>query len=88
MLNPQPLGECKDERNVMSRFSAQPPSRAPSIAQFSRLQELLNQSLKREAETHKKMKHMYERLQSNAPRRTHTVSDSELIIETVLQISI
>lgn len=48
------------------------PLQLPGPGEFARLQEMLSQALKREAEAHRKMKHMYEQLQD-----THARSLSE-----------
>ena len=67
--------EQPELRSRFGSFSMQPPG----PEEFTRLQELLTQALKREAEAHRKMKHLYEQLieiQSRSPR-TRSMSDGE-----------
>ena len=64
---------------IRSRFGSF-PMQPPGPEEFSRLQELLAQALKREAEAHRKMKHLYEQLiemQARSPR-TRSMSDGKV----------
>lgn len=45
--------------------------------EFSRLQDLLAQALKREAEAHRKMKHLHEQLLEAKSPRNRSLSDGE-----------
>lgn len=67
-----------DRDPIRSRFGSF-PMHPPGPEEFARLQEMLAQALKREAEAHRKMKHLYEQLvdvQSRSPR-TRSMSDGE-----------
>ncbi len=57
-----------------TRFPMQPPCHED----FSRLQDLLSQALRREADAHRKMKHLYEQLLEARSPRTRSLSDGEL----------
>lgn len=69
-----PAVEHGDPAELRSRF----PMNLPSPEEFSRLQELLAQALKREAEAHRKMKHLYEQLVSvQSSRNRSSLSEGE-----------
>ena len=57
-----------------SRFGSD-PMHSPSRDELARLQELLAQALKREAEAHRKMKHMYDQLVDIRSSRPRSLSD-------------
>lgn len=61
------------DRPVSGSFAMYPPGHE----EFSRLQELLAQALKREAEAHRKMKHLHEQLLDVKSPRTRSCSDGE-----------
>ena len=53
-------------------------SGSPQQEEVSRLRELLGQALKREAEAHRKMRHLYEKLQNSVPpTMAHSMSNGE-----------
>lgn len=68
-------GEPDPSRSRFGSFPMQPPG----PEEFGRLQELLAQALKREAEAHRKVKHLHEQLiemQARSPR-TRSTSDGK-----------
>lgn len=56
------------------------PMCPPGQEEFSRLQELLTQALKREAEAHRKMRHLHEQLLA----RSRSLSDGEHLYRLLL----
>lgn len=62
--------------HLRSRFSSF-PMQPPGQEEFSRLQDLLTQALKREAEAHRKMKHLHEQLLEARSPRTRSLSDGK-----------
>ena len=73
-----PMPGDREPEPLRSRFGSF-PMQPPGPDEFTRLQDLLAQALKREAEAHRKMKHLYEQLleaQSRSPR-TRSISDGK-----------
>ena len=79
-LNPVRVTVAGDEQdpaeNPRSRFSSFPMQHLGQ-EEFSRLQELLAQALKREAEAHRKVKHLHEQLMESRCSRTRSLSDGK-----------
>ena len=67
-------GEQGDGADTHTRF----PVQAPGPEEFARLQELLAQALKREAEAHKKMRHIHDQLTEVHPSQSRTLSNGKL----------
>ena len=72
------LGSGPEEPGSRRGYDSVPTQSPGGPDEVARLQDLLSQALRREAEAHRKMKHLYEQLQSalHVPR-TISVSDSE-----------
>jgi hypothetical protein len=77
-LRPQVL-PAEEQREAMPDRSGSFPMYPLGHEEFSRLQELLAQALKREAEAHRKMKHLHEQLME----RNRSLSDGEREIGTL-----
>lgn len=82
-LNPLNALALTDEQ----REERSGPSFAMHPDEFSRLQDLLAQALKREAEAHRKMKHLHEQLLEAKSPRTRSLSDGELVEASELPAS-
>lgn len=73
-----PAASASDQQKRDSRVgSFAMPLHSPGPEEFTKLQELLAQALKREAEAHRKMKHLYEQLLESRSPRTRSLSDGE-----------
>ena len=78
-LNLPTIGPVSGEdETVPRRRYASVPTQAHGPEEVVRLQELLVQALKREADAHKRMKHLYEQLQHTLQVGTNSVSESKL----------
>lgn len=63
--------------HLPSRFGSF-PMQPPGAEEFARLQELLAQALKREADAHRKMKHLYDQLMEARTHQSRSLSEGEL----------
>ncbi len=79
-LNLPTIAPVTAPEDAMSRprYGSLPTTHTAGPEEFTKLQELLSQALKREAEAHKKMKHLYEQLRNTLQlHNTNSVSDSK-----------